>query len=69
MECPEAAANISEGDEVKVDFDTGVITDVTTGKEFHAAPFPPLLLKVVWLIMLTQKRRINNGKENCSCSW
>ena len=47
MECPEAAANISEGDEVKVDFDTGVITDVTTGKEFHAAPFPPFMQNII----------------------
>ncbi len=47
MECPEAAANISEGDEVKVDFDTGVITDVTTGKEFHTAPFPPFMQNII----------------------
>ena len=32
MECPEAAEGINEGDEVKVDFDTGTITDVTTSQ-------------------------------------
>ena len=32
MECREAAENINPGDEVEVDFDTGVIKDITTGK-------------------------------------
>ena len=36
MECHEAAENINPGDEVEVDFDTGVIKDITTGKEFKA---------------------------------
>ena len=43
LECPEAADEIAEGDEVTVDFDTGVITDVTTGKTYQAAPFPPCI--------------------------
>src|SRR5574344_268659 len=34
LECPEAAAAIKAGDTVSVDFDTGVITDETTGKSF-----------------------------------
>ena len=41
LECPEASEGISDGDEVKIDFDNGVITNVTTGKEFKAQPFPP----------------------------
>ena len=40
IECPEAAAEIQSGDTVDVDFATGVITDVTTGKTYQAAPFP-----------------------------
>ena len=43
LECPEAADAISQGDDVKVDVDTGVITDVTTGKTFKAAPFPKFI--------------------------
>ena len=43
MECPEAADAIAAGDEVSVDFDTGLITDKTTGKTFQAEPFPPRL--------------------------
>ena len=34
IECPEAAKAISAGDEVEVDFDSGVITDLTTGKVY-----------------------------------
>ena len=43
MECREAAENINPGDEVEVDFDTGVIKDITTGKEFKAEPFPEFI--------------------------
>ena len=31
IECPQAAKEIEAGDEVEVNFDTGVITDVTKG--------------------------------------
>ena len=47
MECPEAVDAISAGDTVSVDFDTGVITDETNGKVFHAEPFPPFIQKII----------------------
>ena len=47
LECPEAADAISQGDYVKVDVDTGVITDVTTGKTFKAAPFPKFIQNII----------------------
>ena len=47
LECPEAAAEIQGGDEVSVDFDTGVITDVTTGKTYKAQPFPPFIQNII----------------------
>ena len=47
MECPEAVDAISAGDTVSVDFDTGVITDETTGKTFQAEPFPPFIQKII----------------------
>ncbi len=47
MECPEAADAIAAGDEVSVDFDTGLITDKTTGKIFQAEPFPPFIQKII----------------------
>lgn len=47
LECPEAADAISAGDKVSVNFDTGVITDITTGKEFQAEPFPPFIQNII----------------------
>ena len=47
MECPEAVDAINAGDNVTVDFDTGVITDVTTGKVFQAEPFPPFIQEII----------------------
>ena len=47
LECPEAAEEIVAGDEVSVDFDTGVITDITTGKIYQAHPFPPFIQNII----------------------
>ena len=47
LECDGAANEISEGDEVHVDFDTGVITDRTTGKTYQAQPFPPFIQNII----------------------
>lgn len=47
LECPEAAEEIAAGDEVKVDFDTGEITDITTGKTYQAQPFPPFIQDII----------------------
>ena len=47
MECGEAARDIRVGDEVNVDFDTGVITNVTTGKTYQAQPFPPFIQNII----------------------
>lgn len=47
LECPEAAESISSGDIVHVDFDTGAIKDLTTGKSFQAAAFPAFIKDMV----------------------
>lgn len=47
LECPEAAADIKDGDEVAVDFDTGLITNVTTGRTYQAEPFPPFIQNII----------------------
>ena len=47
LECPEAAQAIRAGDTVSVDFDTGVITDETTGKSFQGEPFPPFMQDLI----------------------
>ena len=41
FECEAASDGISDGDEVCVDFDTGLITNITTGKTYQAQPLPP----------------------------
>ena len=47
VECPLAAEEISEGDRVSVDMDSGVITDLTTGKSYSAEPFPPFIQEII----------------------
>ena len=47
MECPEAAHAINAGDEVEVDFDNGIIKDLTTGQSFKGQAFPEFMQKIV----------------------
>ena len=47
IECPEAAAGITEGDTVEADLDSGIIRDLTTGAEYHTAPFPPFVQEII----------------------
>ena len=47
LECPKAAEEINAGDEVEVNFDTGVITDKTTGKTYKAQPFPEFIQNII----------------------
>lgn len=47
LECPEAAQAIQNGDEVAVDFDTGVIENLTSGKSYQAQPFPDFIKNII----------------------
>ena len=47
IECEEAAKAIADGDTVEVDFDSGKITDVTTGRTFTGQPFPEFMQKII----------------------
>lgn len=47
IECPEAAKAIEDGDEVEIDFDTGVITDITKGTSYKGQAFPPFMQKII----------------------
>lgn len=47
IECKEAADAINAGDEVSIDFDSGVITDITTGQVFNGQPFPEFMQKII----------------------
>ena len=47
VECKEAATEIAAGDKVSINFDTGVITDETTGKTYQGQAFPPFMQKII----------------------
>lgn len=59
LECPEAAKDISEGDIVNIDFNTGKIKNITRGREYQSAPFPPFMQEIMdadGLIEYTKRR-------------
>ncbi|MCL2367932.1 MAG: 3-isopropylmalate dehydratase small subunit [Oscillospiraceae bacterium] len=47
LECPETSEKIAPGDEVSVDFDTGVITNLTKNETYTAMPFPPFIKEII----------------------
>ena len=47
LECPEASEKIADGDEVSIDFDTGVITNITKNETYKAEPFPEFVKKII----------------------
>ncbi len=47
IECVEAARGIEAGDEVEVDFDTGMIYNKTKGTEFKGQPFPEFMQNII----------------------
>ena len=62
LECPAAADAIAAGDLVSVDFDTGVITDETTGATFQAEPFPPFIQEIIAAGGLMNSIQAKNAK-------
>ena len=47
IECPEAAKAIEAGDEVEIDFDSGVITNKTKNQTYQGQAFPPFMQKII----------------------
>ena len=47
LECEAASSRIADGDEVSIDFDTGVITNVTNGETYQAEPFPDFIKEMI----------------------
>ena len=47
IECPEAARDIADGDEVEVDFDSGKIMNKTKGTTYQGQAFPPFMQKII----------------------
>jgi len=47
LECEAAAEEIQPGEEVAVDFDTGIISNITSGKTYQAEPFPEFIQNII----------------------
>ena len=47
LECAEASERIEEGDQILIDFDTGVITNVSKNETYTAHPFPPFIQNII----------------------
>lgn len=47
LECEEASEKISEQDEVSIDFDTGIITNITKNETYQAQPFPAFIKQII----------------------
>ena len=47
VECPEAARDIEKGDEVEVDFDNGIIRNLSKEKEYPIQPFPEFMQRII----------------------
>ena len=47
LECDEAAKDIDAGNEVEIDFDTGIITNITKNKTYQAQPFPDFIKEII----------------------
>ena len=62
LECEEAADDIEEGNQVEIDFDSGIITNITKNRQYQAQPFPPFLQKMIAENGLVNY--VNHQKEN-----
>ena len=47
LECPEAAEKIEAGDQIAIDFDSGVIQNITKNEQYQAQPFPPFIKNII----------------------
>ncbi len=47
IECKEASEDIKDGDSVSIDFDSGIITNETTGKTYKGQAFPEFMQKII----------------------
>ena len=63
LECEQAADEIANGDIVNVDFDTGIITNETTGKTYTSQPFPPFIQNIIKCGGLLRSLKEGNNDE------
>ena len=64
LACPEASEKIASGDEVAIDFDSGIITNLTKGETYTAEPFPEFIKEIIQaggLLASIQQRQEREG--------
>lgn len=69
IECPEAAADIAEGDRLEIDFDTGLITNMTKAVTYKGVPFPEFMQQIIaadGLIGFIRKQVSANAAVKCT---
>lgn len=59
LECEEASQKIQNGDEVEIDFETGIITNITKNETYKAMPFPDFVQSII-----DQNGLVNAVKNN-----
>jgi len=47
MECEEAARDIDAGNEIQVDFSSGIIKNISKNKSYTAEPFPEFMMEII----------------------
>lgn len=62
LECEEAAEDIDEGNQVEIDFDKGIIYNLTKNHQYKAEPFPEFMQKIIASGGLVEY--VNDNKKN-----
>jgi 3-isopropylmalate/(R)-2-methylmalate dehydratase small subunit len=47
LECPAAVAALNSGDEAEIDFESGIIRNITKGEEYKTLPFPEFIQNII----------------------
>jgi 3-isopropylmalate/(R)-2-methylmalate dehydratase small subunit len=47
LECAEAASKVEEGNEIEVDLESGVVTNLTKNETYRAQPFPEFMQQII----------------------
>ena len=63
MECPEAAEKIIPGDDIDVDFETGVIKNISKNERYQSEPMPEFIRALIAENGLVNYTRDKLGKE------
>ena len=47
LECEEASQKVQEGDKLEIDFNSGIIKNISKNEEYKAEPFPPFMQNII----------------------